>query len=90
VADEPDLDLLSPLIARARALLVGKPKSYVTDAIDFARALIAAAEAIENLRAETARQERELVAVRLQNDRLVGQYADALVTRGGARLPGQD
>lgn len=101
MADEqkfvPDLDLLSPLIARAKAVLVGKSRSYVTDAIDFARALVAGAEELERLRtknsdllAEFASSggvrflTRENERLQAENERLVKEYAEALVRAGGA------
>ena len=100
MADEqkfvPDLDLLSPLIARAKAVLVGKSRSYVTDAIDFARALVAGAEEIEMLRARNAGLlldsanskevrflQRENERLQAENERLVKEYTEALVRAGG-------
>jgi hypothetical protein len=60
-----DLDLLSPLIQRAKFRLIGKPGSDAADARDFARALLSAVEELERLRGE--------------RDRLVKEYARALM-----------
>ncbi len=69
MADFIDLDPLSPLVQRAKFNLMGKSRSYVQDSRDFARALLFALEELERLRAA--------------NEKLIDQYAGAIVNQGG-------
>ena len=84
-----DLDLLSPLVQRAKFVLMGKSRGYVVDVEVLARAILELAEERAQeldapLRAENVLLKAENVRLFAENARLVDQYAELLVQTGGS------
>jgi hypothetical protein len=87
-----DLDPLSKLIQQAKFTLMGKSRSYVHDARVFAQALLDVAEAYEQLRTDPLSAQLEVALsenrrLAAENERIVQEYAEAIVRAGGITVP---